>query len=74
MMVVIRVPSVTHQRLQHIRKQPIKPGVLPGQDSSIVDVVMKQKREWSTIVGLHDPMKDGMRPGKVMVEVESTRY
>lgn len=65
-MIIVRVPSVAHQRICDVGKQRIKPRVLPSKNSSHVNVLVHHESICSHVIGLHDPVKNSMDPIEVV--------
>lgn len=70
---VVRVPRVSHQRIEHVREQLVYNSILLAQNSSCMDVLMLQERVGASIPSLHDTMEDCMPPVEVVKEVDCGR-
>lgn len=72
MVVKVRVPRVTHQRISDVWKELVEPGILFREDAVHVDVLVAEERIGAYIPSLHNHMKDCMEPGEAVEEEEGT--
>lgn len=63
--VVIRVPSMSHQRFEDIWKGEIEESVSLRQHTVVVDMVMQHDGERSAVPARHDAVADGVRVREV---------
>lgn len=70
--VIVRVPSMAHQRLEHIRKGDVKPVPVLGQDAIIVDMVVHEQGERAGAPKAVDRMEYPVEVGEVVEEVDGT--
>lgn len=71
-MVVVRVPRMSHERVGDVGKERVKQPELLGEDSAHVDVLVHHERVGPHVVRLHDPVEDPMDPSEVIVQVDCT--
>lgn len=67
--IVVRVPRVTHHWVENVWEQPIDKVILLAEDTAHMDMLMFQKSVCSHIVALHDAMEDSVPPMEIDVQV-----
>lgn len=68
MVVEVRVPRVSHERIQDVREELVEEGKSRVEDASHVDVLMHHERVRTDVRRLHDAVQDGVDPGEVIEE------
>ena len=69
--IVVRVPSVTHHWIKDVREDTIDQAILLAEHTTHVDVLMLQKGICAHVITLHDAMKHGVPPMEVGIQVDS---
>ena len=68
--VVVRVPGMTHQRLQDVGERDVEPVPVFGQDAIIVDVIVHEQGEGAGAPEAIDCVQDAVEVSEVVEEVE----
>lgn len=73
MMVVVRVPSMTHQWACNVWEEFIHQGVRLAKNAIVVDMVVKHQCKWASVPNSKDGMCDGMNPMEVVEKIYRAR-
>lgn len=67
--VVKRVPCMSHQRLEDIGNGEIEKCILFRQHAVVVDMVVQHDRKWPGVPRRHDPVEYGVRIREMEEEI-----
>lgn len=66
--IIVRIPRVTHQGLQNVRKCPIEPGPVLGQYAIVVNMIVHHQRKTSCAPECESHMSDAMEVREMVEE------
>lgn len=66
----VRVPGVSHQRVEDIRKDPVYESILLVQNTPHVDVLVHEQGVRAHVVKLHSGVEYTVPPAEVVEQVQ----